>query len=101
MKADLDYAGPGTRAPRWALWAGLKETARQFRLSWIAIPVGVKGRASLVLGVGFVACAILTAALTLVARWWAPKGLAAWDERTLRAIDAQTAMLLQNAVLLD
>lgn len=101
MKADLDYATPVAGATRWALWAGLKETARQFRLSWIAIPVGVKGRAALVLGAGFVACAILTAALTLVARWWAPKGLAAWDERVMRAIDAQTLMSLQNAVLLE
>ena len=98
MRATLDY---GTSTTRWALWAGLKETARQFRLSWIAIPVGVKGRAALTLGIGFVACAILTAAMTLVARWWAPKGLAAWDERVLRALDAQTVMSPQNAVLLE
>jgi undecaprenyl-diphosphatase len=98
MRATLDYA---TSSTRWALWAGLKETGRQFRLSWIAIPVGVKGRAALTLGVGFVACAILTAVMTLVARWWAPKGLAAWDERVLRALDAQTVMSYQNAVLLE
>src|SRR5688572_33352594 len=102
MKADAQLAGtPPRRLARWAAWAGLKETARQVRISWIAIPVGVKGRCALVLGVGFVACCVLTAALTLTARWWAPRGLDAWDERVLRAIDAQTVMSYQNAVLLE
>ena len=101
MKADLDYAGPGTGTTRWALWAGLKETARQFRLSWIAIPVGVKGRYALTLGAGFFACAILTAILTLLAKWRAPLGLAAWDERMLRALDARDTLSVQEAIIAE
>ena len=101
MKADLDYAGPGAGTTRWALWAGLKETSRQFRLSWIAIPVGVKGRYALTLAAGFVACAILTAGLTLLAKWRAPLGLDAWDERVLRALDEQTRFSVQNAILTE
>jgi membrane-associated phospholipid phosphatase len=104
MKTAADRhaaAPPSPRLARWALWAGLKETARQVRISWIAIPVGVKGRCALTLAVGFVACGLLTAALTLLAKWWAPRGLQAWDERVLRAVDAQTAISYQNAVLLE
>jgi membrane-associated phospholipid phosphatase len=102
MKADAQLAAASSRRlARWAAWDGLKETVRQVRISWIAIPVGVKGRCALILGVGFLACGILTAALTLFARWWAPRGLDAWDERVLRAIDAQKVMSYQNAVLLE
>jgi membrane-associated phospholipid phosphatase len=101
MKSDAHVIGSPSRSSRWALWAGLKETGRQFRLSWIAIPIGVKGRCAMILGVGFVACAVLTAGLTLFAKWWAPRGLDAWDERVLRAIDAQTVISYQNAVLLE
>ena len=102
MKADAQLAGaPPRRLARWAAWAGLKETARQVRISWIAIPVGVKGRCALILGVGLVACAVFAVALSLVAKWWAPRGLDAWDERVLRAIDAQTVVSYQEAVLLE
>jgi undecaprenyl-diphosphatase len=101
MKPDAHLTRAPSRPSRWALWAVVKETGRQFRLSWIAIPIGVKGRCAMILGVGFVACAILTAGLTFFARWWAPRGLDAWDGRVIRAIDAQTAMSYQNAVLLE
>jgi membrane-associated phospholipid phosphatase len=92
---------PKVRLTRWALWDGLRETVRRFRLQWLTIPAGVKIRYAITLGIGLFACAILTTVLTLFAKWWAPRGLAAWDERALRAIDAQTLMSVQNAILLE
>ena len=47
------------------MWDGLLETWRQFRLGWMTIPVGVKGKFALTIGVGVVLCSILTAGLTL------------------------------------
>lgn len=101
MRPRRPLTGSPSRADRWALWAGLTDTAREFRLHWIAIPVSAKTRFFATLAAGFVACAVLTAALTLVAKWWAPRGLAAWDERALRALDAQAAFSVQNAILLE
>lgn len=92
---------PRVRLTRWVMWHGLRETGRQFRLAWIIIPASTKLRYALTLGGGFVACLLLTATMTLAARWWAPRGLAAWDERIVRALDAQTFMSPQNAVLTE
>lgn len=91
----------GSRFARWALWDGLSETARQFRLAWITIPAGVKGKYAFTIGVGFVLCSILTAGLTLLAEWREDYGLAAWDDRVLRALDAQSAFSVQNAILTE
>jgi membrane-associated phospholipid phosphatase len=86
---------------RWAAWEGARETVRQFKLAWITIPVAAKLRFAATLGVGLFACAILTAAITLVARWWAPRGLAAWDERVLRALDAWDKFSVQQAIIAE
>ena len=83
------------------MWDGLRETWRQSKLAWITIPAAAKVRYAVTLAIGFVACMVLTAGITLAARWSAPRGLAAWDERVLRAIDAQQSMSYQNAVLLE
>ena len=58
----------------WAMWNGLREVARQFRLAWITIPAGVKLRYAVTLGAGFFACIILTLAITITARWWCCAG---------------------------
>ena len=63
---------------RWVMWDAGREVVRQFRLAWITIPVAAKLRYAATLGAGFVACLILTAGMTLLAKWWAPKGLAAY-----------------------
>jgi undecaprenyl-diphosphatase len=99
--SSVRKSAPPPRLSGWATWAGLRETARQFRLQWITIPAHVKVRSAMTLGIGFVACLVLTAAMTFFARWWAPRGLGAWDERVIRAIDAQKVMSYQNAVLLE
>jgi membrane-associated phospholipid phosphatase len=90
-----------TKLARWKAWEALRETGRQFRLAWIVVPTVTKLRAATILGVGFVACLILTLGITFAGRWWAPRGLAAWDERMLRAIDEQSLMSIQNAILLE
>ena len=89
------------RFARWAAWDGVRETVRQFQLAWITIPVAAKLRFAVTLGAGLFACAILTAAITLVAKWWAPRGLAAWDERALRALDAWDGMSVQAAIIAE
>jgi undecaprenyl-diphosphatase len=86
---------------RWAAWDALRETYRQSRLAWMTIPVGVKTRYAISLMSGFVACLILTAGLTLTAKWWAHHGLEAWDERVAHAIDRQTLLSVQNSILLE
>ena len=91
----------GPRFARWALWDGLAETGRQFRLAWITIAVGVKGKYAATIGAGFVLCAILTAGLTLLGKWREPHGLAAWDERTLRALDARDTPSIQQAIIAE
>jgi undecaprenyl-diphosphatase len=113
MKSDVSPAPAVTREvrtsgntrraflARWAAWESLRETWRQSKLAWITIPAASKVRYALSLAIGFAACLILSAVIALTARWWAPRGLAAWDERVLRAIDAQTVMSHQNAVLLE
>lgn len=92
---------PRVRLTRWAAWDGMRETVRQFRLAWITISAGAKIRFAATLGVGLFACAVFVAALTLLARWWAPRGLAEWDERTLRALDAWNGLSIQNAILAE
>ena len=108
MKPDATAAdqttgrpGPRFRLARWAAWDGLSQTIRQARLAWITIPVGAKGKFALTLGAGFVGCAILTAALTLLAKWQEHKGLAAWDERALRALDARDTLSVQEAIIAE
>jgi undecaprenyl-diphosphatase len=103
MKTDTAPAPSATiqNKSRWAAVAMLRETGRQFRLAWITIPAGAKVRYAMTLGVGFVACLILVTGVTFLAKWAAPHGMAAWDERVLRALDRQKLMSYQNAVLLE
>lgn len=89
------------RFGRWTAWEAARETVRQFKLAWITVPVVAKIRFAITLGVGLFACAVLTAAMTLVAKWWAPRGLAAWDERVSRGLDAWNKLSVQNAILLE
>jgi membrane-associated phospholipid phosphatase len=99
--AETARAATRPRFARWALWDGLAGTARQFRLAWITIPVGAKGKFAFTIGVGFVLCSILTAGLTLLAKWRAPHGLAAWDERVLRGMDARDTLSIQEAIIAE
>ena len=94
-------ASPRPQFARWVMWESLRETWRQSKLAWITIPAAAKVRYAATLAIGFAACLILTAGITLVARWWAPRGLDAWDQRVLLAIDTQTLLSYQNAVLLE
>jgi undecaprenyl-diphosphatase len=89
------------RLARWAVWDAIRETSRQFKLAWITIPVAAKIRYAITLGVGLLACAVFTAAITLVAKWWAPRGLAEWDERVLRWLDGWDKLSVQNAILTE
>jgi undecaprenyl-diphosphatase len=74
---------------------------REFRIQWLTIATATKIRYAITLGVGLLLCCIFTAGLTFLARWAAPRGMNAWDERVLRAIDAQKVVSVQNAVLLE
>jgi undecaprenyl-diphosphatase len=97
-------AGPSSRAARfapWAAWDAARDAARQFKIQWLTIATATKIRYALTLGIGLVMCCIFTAGMTFLARWAAGRGMNAWDERTLRAIDAQQVMSVQNAVLLE
>ena len=89
------------RFARWAAWDAARDAIREFKIQWLTIATATKVRYAMTLGVGLVLCCIFTAGLTFLARWAAPRGLAAWDERVLRAIDAQHIMSVQNAVLLE
>jgi membrane-associated phospholipid phosphatase len=95
-------AGPArSRFARWFAWDAARDAVREFRLHWLTITTGAKVRYALPLGIGFVLCCILTAGVTFLARWAAPRGLDAWDARVLRAVDAQRLMSVQNAILLE
>lgn len=52
------------------------------------------------LAVGWLACAGWAAGITATARAWDARGLAAWDERTLRWIE-RGPVSFQNAILLE
>lgn len=99
--ASAAAAGPRVGLARWMAWDALRETWRQFQLGWITIPVAAKLRYAVTLGAGLVACCIFTAVLTLVAKWWAPRGLEEWDERVLRWLDAWNGISIQNAILTE
>src|SRR5688500_11180181 len=99
--ADTGRPASRRRFARWALWDGLAETWRQARLAWITIPVGVKGKFAFTIGVGVVLCSMLSAALTLLAKWRAPHGLDAWDERVLRGLDARDTLSIQEAIIAE
>jgi undecaprenyl-diphosphatase len=89
------------RFARWAAWDAARDAIREFKIQWLTIATATKIRYALTLGIGLVLCCIFTAGLTFLARWAAPRGMNAWDERVLRAIDAQTVVSVQNAVLLE
>jgi undecaprenyl-diphosphatase len=89
------------RFARWAVWDAARDAIREFKIHWLTIATATKLRYALTLGVGLVLCCIFTAGMTFLARWAAPRGMNAWDERVLRAIDGQTIMSVQNAVLLE
>lgn len=99
--ADTGRSASHPRFTRWAAWDGWCETWRQFRLAWITIPVGAKGKFAFTIGVGVVLCSILTAGLTLLAKWRAPHGLDAWDERVLRGLDARDTLSIQEAIIAE
>ena len=101
--APAPSRSPASRNPlsRWAAWEGARETVRQFKLAWITVAVATKLKFAITLGVGLAACAILTAAITLVAKWWAPRGLASWDERLLRSLDASDKFSVQQAIIAE
>src|SRR5687768_10618145 len=108
MKPDATAAATSSSRPagrmrfaRWVMWDGLLETWRQFRLGWMTIPVGVKGKFALTIGVGVVLCSILTAGLTLLAKWREHRGWHAWDERVLRALDARDTLSIQEAIIAE
>lgn len=101
IAADTGRSASRPRFTRWAAWDGWCETWRQFRLAWITIPVGAKGKFAFTIGVGVVLCSILTAGLTLLAKWRAPHGLDAWDERVLRQLDARDTLSIQEAIIAE
>jgi undecaprenyl-diphosphatase len=99
--APARTAGVRNRWTRWFAWEQLRETWRQAKLGWMTVPTAVKLRCAITLGVGFAACLFLTAGLTFLAKWRAPHGLDAWDQRMLAAFDRQNVISYQNAVLLE
>jgi undecaprenyl-diphosphatase len=95
---------PARRSYRWSpwlAWHAARDIVREFRIQWLTVATSTKIRYALTLGVGLVLCCVLTAGITFLARWAAPRGMAAWDERVLRGIDGQKLMSVQNAVLLE
>jgi undecaprenyl-diphosphatase len=100
-KSSQKPARAASRPARWAAWDAARDAVREFRIQWLAVATATKLRYALTLGVGLVVCCIFTAGLTFLAKWAAPNGLNAWDERVLRAIDAQKVISVQNAVLLE
>jgi membrane-associated phospholipid phosphatase len=76
-----------SRTRRWAIVGAATDTWRRFAASWRAIPTGRVRRYATTLAVGFVLTAALTYVLTRAAQR-AEGRLRAWDERTLRAIEA-------------
>lgn len=83
---------------RWATLRATRTLWREFRSAAGLAPPGAWRRWMLVIGGGWVACAALTWAVTALARradW-----LAAWDERTLRAVE-RGPVSFQNAILLE
>jgi undecaprenyl-diphosphatase len=90
-----------SRFAPWAAWDAARDAVREFKIHWLTIATATKVRYAITLGVGLVVCCALTSGLTFLAKWAAPRGMNAWDERVLRAIDAQQLVSVQNAVLLE
>jgi len=84
---------------RWALARGWSDTWRPFRESWRAVPPGAFRRWCATLLAGFVLCAVLVAAATVVARRNAD-GLTRWDTGLLRRLE-RGPISFADAILLE
>ena len=89
-----------TTNSRWALVRGLRQTAKHFRESWLALPAGALTRWLTTLLIGLLVCAALTWALTHFGRRLITTQLQDWDRRTLQEIE-QGPMSFQNAILAE
>lgn len=81
---------PSSAPPRerrgWLLARAARRTWRRFRESWLALPRGARERWAWTVTAALAAGVALVAALTLLARHLAPRGLQAWDEAALRSV---------------
>jgi membrane-associated phospholipid phosphatase len=84
----------------WALARGLRQTCKDFRESWLALPAGAFTRWLTTLLNGLVLCALLTWAITRDGRQVIPTRLGDWDRRTLLEIE-QGPISFQNAILAE
>jgi len=85
----------------WVLMAGAKRIWRDLRDDCRAIPSRAWWRFVLTLFVGFVLCAALSVIGTRIARSYVDRGLQAWDERTLRAIEERGPLSFPDAILAE
>ena len=85
---------------RAALTRATRDLWRRFRTDLRALPPGTWPRWIAAIVLGWVLCAALSAGITKWAQGAHPRWLAAWDERTLLAIE-RGPVSFQNAVLLE
>jgi undecaprenyl-diphosphatase len=92
----------GSDSHGWVMWRGVRSTREQFARAWRTIPSAAWKRWALVLLIGFVPAAGVSAGLTLWAKARVDRGgLQAWDERGVRWVEAHGPVSFQNAILLE
>jgi undecaprenyl-diphosphatase len=82
----------------WALATGAQTLWRGFRQDAQGLPRQLWRRWLRTLVAGFLLVALLTATVTLTARWAGPRGLQAWDEQTLPLILAQAPISFARSI---
>ena len=80
-----DTAGhPEKPEHSWILVRSIRKLWRRFRSEQQALPEEVRHRFWFRMGIGMLLTVAVTAGITYLGKWAAPRGLDGWDERTLR-----------------